>query len=176
MGAANSSTNVSDLITPIIDLKEDADADTIVKSIIDETVDLVINSSNDAPTPPPQHKGRHVFLDFINYYNTGDLETCCANTFQIMQDSLKLTKMRNMHSKMVVLKEDTEEGFTSVILLDESHITCHSYTNMGLLALDVFTCGATDPEIISKYIKTELMKLYPDIICTSCQTHKRFIH
>lgn len=99
-----------------------------------------------------ENKGRHVFLDFVNFYDN-NLEQCCQDVFEIMQDSLKLTKMRNMHSKMIILKDDTEEGFTSVILLDESHITCHSYTKLGLLALDVFTCGSTNPEIISNYIK-----------------------
>jgi S-adenosylmethionine decarboxylase len=77
---------------------------------------------------------------------------------------------------MVILKEDTEEGFTSVILLDESHITCHSYTKKGLLALDVFTCGQTDPEIISNYIKDKLELKYPNIKCTSSNVHRRFCH
>lgn len=121
-----------------------------------------------------ENKGRHVFLDFVNFYDN-DLEECCKNVFQIMQDSLKLTKMRNMHSKMIVLKDDTEEGFTSVILLDESHITCHSYTRLGLLALDVFTCGSTNPEIISTYIKEKLELRYPTIKCTNAETHKRFL-
>ena len=93
-----------------------------------------------------------------------------------MKNSINLTSMRNMHSKMVVLNQDTEEGFTSVILLDESHITCHSYTKLGLLALDVFTCGKTNPEIISTYIKKELETKYPSIICTNSQTHERFLY
>jgi S-adenosylmethionine decarboxylase len=124
------------------------------------------------------YKGKHVFLDFINYYNEENitLEECCEYIFNVMNDSLKLTKMRNMHSKMVILKEDTEEGFTSVILLDESHITCHSYTKKGLLALDVFTCGQTDPEIISNYIKEKLELKYPNIKCTSYKMYNRFCH
>jgi S-adenosylmethionine decarboxylase len=121
-----------------------------------------------------ENKGRHVFLDFVNFYDN-NLEQCCQDVFEIMQDSLKLTKMRNMHSKMIILKDDTEEGFTSVILLDESHITCHSYTKLGLLALDVFTCGSTNPEIISNYIKLKLELKYPKIKCTNSQTHKRFL-
>jgi S-adenosylmethionine/arginine decarboxylase-like enzyme len=81
-----------------------------------------------------------------------------------------------MHSKMVVLKDDTEEGFTSVILLDESHITCHSYTQKGLLALDVFTCGQTNPEIIANYIKEQLELKYPNIKCTNSKMHQRFCY
>jgi S-adenosylmethionine decarboxylase len=122
------------------------------------------------------YKGSHVFLDFINFYNKDTLEECCEYIFNIMNDSLKLTKMRNMHSKMVVLKDDTEEGFTSVILLDESHITCHSYTQKGLLALDVFTCGQTNPEIIANYIKKQLELKYPNIKCTNSKMHQRFCY
>jgi len=122
------------------------------------------------------YKGSHVFLDFINFYNKDTLEECCEYIFNIMNDSLKLTKMRNMHSKMVVLKDDTEEGFTSVILLDESHITCHSYTQKGLLALDVFTCGQTNPEIIANYIKEHLELKYPNIKCTNSKMHQRFCY
>ena len=106
------------------------------------------------------YKGKHVFLDFINYYNEENitLEECCEYIFNVMNDSLKLTKMRNMHSKMVILKEDTEEGFTSVI------------------SLDVFTCGQTDPEIISNYIKENLELKYPNIKCTSSNMYHRFCH
>ena len=93
-----------------------------------------------------------------------------------MKDSLKLTTMKNMHSKMIMLDTDTEEGFTSVILLDESHITCHSYTKLGLLALDVFTCGETNPEIVSNYIRKELEIKYPNILCTNSKTHERFVY
>ncbi len=47
-------------------------------------------------------------------------------------------------------------GFTLFILLDESHCSAHSYADLGLIALDIFTCGDTDPmtifEILSKKI------------------------
>jgi S-adenosylmethionine decarboxylase len=126
--------------------------------------------------PRGNHRGKHVFLDFINFYVEDDLKECCQYIFELMKESVKLTTMKNMHSKMIMLDTDTEEGFTSVILLDESHITCHSYTKLGLLALDVFTCGKTNPEIISIYIKTKLKSKYPDIICTNSKTHERFVY
>ena len=126
--------------------------------------------------PSVNHKGKHVFLDFINFYVEDDLKECCQYIFEVMKDSLKLTTMKNMHSKMIMLDTDTEEGFTSVILLDESHITCHSYTKLGLLALDVFTCGETNPEIVSNYIRKELEIKYPDILCTNSKTHERFVY
>ena len=37
-------------------------------------------------------------------------------------------------------------GVTGVILLSESHIALHSYPEHGFIAIDVFSCGAGDPE------------------------------
>ena len=124
-----------------------------------------------------QNKGTHVFLDFVNFkVERKDLEDDCDYVFSLMKDALTYTSMKNMHSKMVILKDDTEEGFTSVILLDESHITAHAYTQQGLLALDVFTCGKTDPKVISDFIKCGLQIKYQNIKCTSHQINKRFLH
>ena len=122
-----------------------------------------------------KNKGNHVFMDFINFYDD-NLEECCKYIHNIMNESIKQTNMRNMFSKMIMLNEDTEEGFTSVILLDESHITCHSYTKLGLLALDVFTCGKTNPEIVANYIKDKIQEKYNNIECLNIETHKRFIY
>jgi S-adenosylmethionine decarboxylase len=93
-----------------------------------------------------------------------------------MKQSIKQTKMKSMFEKMVILKDDTEEGFTSVILLDESHITAHSYTNRGLLALDIFTCGQTNPNIVAYYIKEKLQEKYKNITCVNYESHKRFLY
>jgi S-adenosylmethionine decarboxylase len=122
-----------------------------------------------------KNKGNHVFLDFINFYDD-NLEECCEYIFEVMKKSIRQTRMKCMFEKMVILKDDTEDGFTSVILLDESHITAHSYTKRGLLALDVFTCGQTNPEIVAKYVKDELEKKYTNIQCVNYETHKRFLY
>jgi S-adenosylmethionine/arginine decarboxylase-like enzyme len=122
-----------------------------------------------------KNRGNHVFLDFVGFIDE-NLEECCANIFDIMKDGIKQTTMKCMFEKMVVLKEDTEEGFTSVILLDESHITCHAYTKKGLLALDVFTCGSTDPQHVAEHVKSKLESRYPNIECVSYVKHKRFLY
>lgn len=120
-----------------------------------------------------ENKGTHVFLDFINFFDS-DLENCAEYVFEVMKESIRQTSMKVMFEKMVILKEDTEEGFTSVLLLDESHITAHSYTKRGLLALDVFTCGNTNPELVAKYVCDKLQMKYPNIKCISFLSHKRF--
>lgn len=47
-------------------------------------------------------------------------------------------------------------GFTAVIVLDESHCSAHTYADLGLIALDVFTCGHTDPADVLAYIREEI--------------------
>lgn len=37
-------------------------------------------------------------------------------------------------------------GFTSVVLLSESHASLHSYPECGFLAFDLFSCGEKSPE------------------------------
>ena len=122
------------------------------------------------------HKGKHIFLDFINFNVNENLKECCEFIFDLMNKGIKLTNMRKKHSKMILLDKDTEEGFTSVILLDESHITCHSYTKLGLLAIDIFTCGKTNPKIISDYLIKEIKIKYPNIKCSNYAINKRFLH
>lgn len=44
--------------------------------------------------------------------------------------------------------EESPPGFTAVVLLDESHCSAHSYADLGLVALDIFTCGRANPRDI----------------------------
>ena len=48
---------------------------------------------------------------------------------------------------------NSPSGFTAAVLLDESHCTAHSYADQGLIALDVFTCGDTNPYDVVKYVR-----------------------
>ena len=43
-----------------------------------------------------------------------------------------------------------------MILLDESHCSAHCYADLGLIALDVFTCGDTDPNEVLRLIREEI--------------------
>lgn len=47
-------------------------------------------------------------------------------------------------------------GFAAAILLDESHCSAHSYADLGMVALDFFTCGDTDPMRILEYLQTQV--------------------
>ncbi|NLV46262.1 MAG: adenosylmethionine decarboxylase [Candidatus Hydrogenedentes bacterium] len=51
---------------------------------------------------------------------------------------------------------ESPPGFTAVVLLDESHCSAHTYADLGLIAMDVFTCGNTNPRDVLRYIQEEL--------------------
>ena len=47
-------------------------------------------------------------------------------------------------------------GFAAVIMLDESHCSAHCYADTRQIALDVFTCGTTEPRDVLQYILEEV--------------------
>jgi len=126
---------------------------------------------------PSKYHGNHVFADFIWDVNSHAIndKILADIIFQIMENSIQNTKMIIVHKKMCILGENgSPPGFCSVILIDESHISAHCYSDRGWLAIDCFTCGGTDPVPIMKYIQNEIKIIYPSLICTYNIRHKRF--
>jgi S-adenosylmethionine decarboxylase len=41
-------------------------------------------------------------------------------------------------------------------MLDESHISVHTYADLGRMAIDVFTCGNTDAQAIAERLKEQI--------------------
>lgn len=100
------------------------------------------------------HKGRHLLID-------------CRNVSQdiCLNDQLFLEVMARAASRAgaTVISQaryhfghNSAPGFTAMILLDESHCSAHCYADLGLIALDVFTCGDTDPNEVLRLIREEL--------------------
>ena len=125
-----------------------------------------------------KHHGNHVFTYYTWYTNKEiiDDKILAETIFQIMQDAIQNTNMTIVHKKLCILGNTPESapGFTSILLLDESHCSSHCYSDRGWLAIDSFTCGKTDPVPIMEYIKTHIKQQYPSLKCTYFQRHKRF--
>ena len=47
-------------------------------------------------------------------------------------------------------------GCAVVVMLDESHISIHTYADEGKMAIDAFTCGSADTRAVIEYIKKRL--------------------
>lgn len=118
------------------------------------------------------NKGNHIFADFINF--KGNEHLLGIFIYRLMIKAINRTRMKIVHRHLEILNEDTPPGFTSVLLLDESHFTSHSYSEEGLLAVDIFTCGNTNTQEIMDFFIEELLKGFPEVKCVTLENHKRF--
>lgn len=69
---------------------------------------------------------------------------------------------------------NSPDGYTCMVQLDESHISAHTYGSESLLALDIFTCGSTDPMEIWERLK-ETLGLDNGVTVIRMQVIDRFI-
>lgn len=48
------------------------------------------------------------------------------------------------------------QGLTLFALLKESHLAVHTWPEKGYVAIDIFTCGQTNPQAAMEILKTKL--------------------
>lgn len=51
---------------------------------------------------------------------------------------------------------DSPPGCTAIVMLDESHCSVHTYADLGLIAMDIFTCGNTNPRDVWARLQEDL--------------------
>lgn len=123
------------------------------------------------------YRGQHAILDvtgFVCDYREGS-----EIIHNLMVESVKLGTCRIVAEKKVLYDGTlSPPGFSSFLVLDASHVSCHCYSSVeeaGLLAIDAFTCGDTsDPSVMIDFIHSELIKLFPNIKTTKRYTLNRF--
>ena len=100
------------------------------------------------------HKGKHLLIDCRDVAR----ETCLDDrlVLQVMARAAEKAGATVVSQVRYRFGEDSPPGFTAVVLLDESHCSAHSYADLGLIAMDVFTCGNTDPRDVFEYIRQDL--------------------
>lgn len=99
-------------------------------------------------------KGRHLLVDCCNVSR----ELCLddrrvLNAMASAAEKAGATVVSQVRYKF---GHNSPPGFTAVVLLDESHCSAHTYADLGLIAMDVFTCGSTDPADVLKHLREEL--------------------
>ncbi|WP_339909705.1 adenosylmethionine decarboxylase [Symmachiella dynata] len=96
------------------------------------------------------YKGRHLLIDC-----QGVPRDVCLND-QLILESMAKAATRAGATVISQVRyhfgHNSPPGFTAMVLLDESHCSAHCYADLGLMALDIFTCGRTNPSDILKYI------------------------
>ena len=99
-------------------------------------------------------KGHHLLVDCRNVAR----ETCLDDKHLLDVMGRAATRAGATVISQIRYKfgQDSPPGFTCIVMLDESHISAHTYADLGLIALDVFTCGRTKPADVLRYIREEV--------------------
>jgi S-adenosylmethionine decarboxylase len=100
----------------------------------------------ETPAIDARYRGFHVLLDYSGFAlspKDAEPQNFSEWNMAMIQQALRANGIRCVHSHAEVFAEGgpTPPGFTSVCLLDESHVSSHCYSDDGLLAIDIFTCG-----------------------------------
>ena len=90
-----------------------------------------------------KYRGSHSMLDYTKcYIKEKDTEATCLALFNGFKEICGNNNLRIVGEKMVVFDGSVSPpGFTFIILLDESHISFHSYSMEGISSTDCFTCS-----------------------------------
>ena len=120
--------------------------------------------------------GKHVYVDYVGF-QSNQSSTDGRWILKILQNAVNKCGIREVHSHVEIFDgEHSPPGFAAVVLIDESHVTAHCYSDRGWLAIDAFTCGDHDPENIIDIIHESLTLSSPNIIQMRRDTVNRFIH
>eukprot|EP00928_Gymnodinium_smaydae_P048916 TRINITY_DN32777_c0_g1_i1.p1 TRINITY_DN32777_c0_g1~~TRINITY_DN32777_c0_g1_i1.p1 ORF type:complete len:190 (+),score=19.34 TRINITY_DN32777_c0_g1_i1:49-618(+) len=89
------------------------------------------------------YRGNHKILDINNAVVVGDVEDVRAKATELVEAMAQAARDEGPTVIMTHIEvfdgSVSPPGFASVVLLDESHLSAHSYSDTGLLAIDAFT-------------------------------------
>ena len=100
------------------------------------------------------YKGKHLLIDCRNVARDVCLDD--RRMLNAMARAAELAGATVISQVRYRFGSDSPPGVTAVVVLDESHCSVHSYADLGLIALDVFTCGTTEPSDVLHYIRQEI--------------------
>lgn len=85
--------------------------------------------------------GRHIIAEFWNCQN----ETPLHGLDEAIERAVSEARATLLDLNV---RRFYPQGFSAIALLAESHLSLHAWPELGYVALDVFTCGAADPQAI----------------------------
>ncbi len=112
--------------------------------------------STEAQMPELAAAGRHLIVDLEGGTGLDDpdrIETA-------LRAAIHATRARLLH---LHLHRFSPQGVTGVALLAESHITVHTWPEIGYAAFDIFMCGDTEPEaaipVLGRAFETDRLRV-----------------
>ena len=119
--------------------------------------------------------GQHIFLDYNGFFPKDHQDGNWV--LQLLQQVVSRSNAKEVHAHVELFDGITSPpGFAAVVLLDESHLTAHCYSELGWLAIDAFTCGGTDPSEMITDLKEVLYSEIPNLVLMQEQKVNRFLH
>ncbi|DAC25352.1 MAG TPA: hypothetical protein D7H94_00055 [Candidatus Poseidoniales archaeon] len=120
-------------------------------------------------------RGLHVHLDCVGYIPPATDDHSWI--LELMREAVRNSNAREVHAHVVPFDGSVSPpGFAAVVLIDESHVTAHCYSDRGLLAIDAFTCGMTEPEVIIDQLLQSITKEIPTLQVVNRNRTTRFLH
>ncbi len=117
--------------------------------------------------------GSHVLLDYVGYQRGEEGDG--GWVLGVLRECVRESGVREVHSHVEVF-DGTQSplGFAAAVLIDESHVTAHCYSERGLLAIDVFTCGGSDSDSLADMIHERLVSENPGLSLVFRERVERF--
>ena len=118
-------------------------------------------------------RGGHVVLDYSDYSSPVDDDG--EWMLQVLRDCVRNAGIREVHSHVAQFDgSESPPGFAAVVLIDESHVSAHCYSESGLLAIDIFTCGDSDPGPLADKIHSVVVDAVPGLVLSGRGRLDRF--
>ena len=91
--------------------------------------------------------GRHCFLSLYDCD-----KSILDNTNTLIEMQEYAAELSGATVVQTIFKKFYPQGVTVLTLLEESHISIHTWPERGEAAVDIFTCGLCDPTVGAKHI------------------------
>jgi len=97
--------------------------------------------------------GRHIIAEFY-----GCPEETLNDLKQVKHEMVSAAKKAGAEVRETAFHKFSPQGISGVVVISESHLTIHTWPELGYAAVDVFTCGETvDPWLSCHYLKEALL-------------------
>ena len=118
-------------------------------------------------------RGGHVVLDYTGY--SPPVNDDGEWMLQVLRDCVHRAGIKEVHAHVAQFDgSESPPGFAAVVLIDESHVSAHCYSESGLLAVDIFTCGGSDPELLADEIHSIVVDAVPGLALSGREHLDRF--
>ena len=97
---------------------------------------------------------RHLLVDC-----SGVARNLCLDAerfIEVMARASEKAGTEVVRTQLYRIGHESVPGFTAIIVLDESHCTIHTCADLGLVTLNIFTCGNIYPETLFNHMRNEL--------------------